>query len=137
MTTDIPKVSPCASAADAARVMAADEQSQGYVLVFAEGSPVGIVTEVDLVTKVLATGTTRRVLVTEIMSSPLIAIDLDEDLMRASTLMTTHHVRHLPVMRNAYLYGVLTENDVATKLQNYVDRCMRDLVLWTTPVTFA
>lgn len=134
MTKHVVTVGEDASAADAAAAMAEDPQAQGYVLVLREGRPVGIVTEWDLIAKILVVGATRRTRVTAIMSSPLVTIDPDADLLEASTAMRERDVRKLPVMRDGIVYGILTEDDVAQKIGAYVDQAVRDTVRWTAPL---
>jgi len=48
------------------------------------------------------------------MSSPIITIDPDEDLLKASELMKKHNIRRLPVVKDGIIYGVLTTRDVFT-----------------------
>lgn len=134
MTKHVVTVGEDASAADAAAAMAEDPQAQGYVLVLREGRPVGIVTEWDLIAKILVAGATRQTRVTAIMSSPLVTIDPDADLLEASTAMRERDVRKLPVMRDGIVYGILTEDDVAQKIGAYVDQAVRDTVRWTAPL---
>jgi CBS domain-containing protein len=124
MTRDVLTVGEDASAADAAMIMAGDAQFQGYVLVLHEGRPIGIVTEWDLVKKILVAGATRMTKVTEIMTGPLITIEPDEDLLKASEIMREHNVWKLLVMRNGIVYGIITEDDVAQKIGKYVDQSL-------------
>ena len=134
MTKEVLTIDENQSAADAATTMATDQMAQGYVIVLSKGSPIGIVTQRDLVNKILATGTTRRVLVTEIMSAPIISIDPDEDLLKASEIMREHNVRKVPVIRDGIVYGVVTARDIAHKCGIYVDKSIRDIVRWTAPL---
>lgn len=134
MTKHVVTVTEDASAADAATAMAEDPETQGYVLVLREGRPVGIVTEWDLIKKILVAGATRRTRVTAIMSSPLITIDPDADLLEASKAMREHDVRKLPVIRDEIVYGILNEDDVAQKIGAYVDQAVRDVVRWAAPL---
>jgi CBS domain-containing protein len=73
---------------DAAEVMTQDPQADGYVVVLKEGKPTGIVTERDIVQKVVSKrldpATTS---VASIMSTLLITIDPDVDLLHAPELM--------------------------------------------------
>ena len=134
MTPNVLTVDADASAADAAAIMAEDPHSQGYVLVLRDGRPIGIVTEWDLVAKILVAGATRRTRVTGIMTQPLITVDPDEDLLTAAEIMRERDVRKLPVMRDGIVYGILTEDDVAQKIGGYVDKSIRDIVRWTAPL---
>ena len=116
MTTTVLTIDEHESAADAAKVMAEDAQAQGYVLVLAKGRPTGIVTEGDLLRHILATGTTRRIGLSEIMSTPLITVELDAALVAASELMRAHNVRKLPVVSAGIVYGMITADAIATNI---------------------
>ena len=74
----------------------------------------GIVTESDLLTKVIAqerdAGAT---LVSDIMSRPLLTIAPDRLMIDASHLMETHHVRHLGVSDGTDIVGVISVRDLA------------------------
>ena len=89
------------TAEEAAKIMAEDELGQGYVLVLEKGRQIGILTEKDIVIKILAAGMTRKTKFDDIMTSPLITIDPDEDLVNAArtligkkkVLYLLHHFR--------------------------------------------
>jgi len=73
-------------------------QDVGRLLVTKDGGVVGIMTETDVVRRVLASEmdlTSARV--EEIMSYPVYSIDEEESLDQAHELMGEHHVRHLRV----------------------------------------
>jgi CBS domain-containing protein len=97
---------------DAAKLMR--EKQVGSLLVAEErGDPVGMLTEWDLVTRVLAEGkhaglTTVR----EIMSRPLIKIDASARVSDAFRLMASRGVRRLAVYQDGTLAGVLTQNQI-------------------------
>lgn len=130
MSRKVPTIEEHASVTEAAKVMT--KSGKGYIIVLREGKPSGIVTEHDFVAKVVAGGKDpANVSVVEIMSSPLITIDPDEDLLKASALMRKHKIRRLPVMKGGVIYGVITARDIAQRCGEYVDRATRDLVRWT------
>jgi predicted transcriptional regulator len=56
MTHDVNTIHHEAMVLEAAETMAADPQLEGYVIILKRGKPVGIITEQDLVNKVLAKG---------------------------------------------------------------------------------
>ncbi|UCH37375.1 MAG: CBS domain-containing protein [Candidatus Bathyarchaeota archaeon] len=117
----------------AAKVMA--EKPGGYLLVLKEGKPIGIVTERDLVNKVLAEEVDPSTIkVSQIMATPLVTIDPDEDLLKASELMREHTVKKLPVVRNGIVYGIITAEDIANKCGTYVDKTIKDIIRWTAPL---
>lgn len=118
---------------DAAKAMA--EKPGGYLLVLEEGKPVGIVTERDLVNKVIAKEIDPLTIkVSQIMASPLVTIDPDEDLLKASELMRDNAVKKLPVVRNGIIYGIITAEDIANKCGTYVDKTIKDIIRWTAPL---
>jgi CBS domain-containing protein len=117
----------------AAKVMA--EKPGGYLLVLEEGKPIGIVTERDLVNKVLAEEVDPSTIkVSQVMATPLVTIDPDEDLLKASELMREHTVKKLPVVRNGIVYGIITAEDIANKCGTYVDKTIKDIIRWTAPL---
>ena len=120
---------------DGAKVMAADENTEGYAIVLKEGRPVGIITERDIVNRALAKDLDpSKFTVSEIMSSPLISVDPDDDLLKASELMQEKKVRKLVVMRDEIAYGIITADDIAQHCGDYVDRSIRDIIRWTAPL---
>ena len=95
----------------AARQMAREQV--GSLLVTEADELVGIVTESDLVRKVVATnGDLHTVRVRSVMSSPLIKIDINRTVRDASGLMATHRVRHLAVQDQSRIVGMLSVRDL-------------------------
>lgn len=73
----------------------------------------GIVTETDLVRKVLATGLDPTVtMVDQVMASPVLTITPDRPMLDASHLMETHHVRHLCVSDGGDIVGLISVRDL-------------------------
>lgn len=74
----------------------------------------GIVTETDLITKVVAQGREAdRTLASDIMSSPLLTITPDRPMIDASHLMETRRVRHLGVKDGTDIVGIISVRDLA------------------------
>ena len=85
----------------------------GSLIVVENGRAVGIVTERDIVTKVVAANKVpSTVKVREIMSSPVIAVGPREEVVQAARLMSDRKIRRLAVVDGGNLVGVLTENDI-------------------------
>ena len=115
------------SASEASKTMM--ERGVGYVVVVENGQLVGIVTERDLVEKVVAKEKEpSKVRLSEIMSSPVITVDPDLTLTAAVETMAKHRIRKLPVVRNGRLCGILTARDIARHFREYEHRVERDLV---------
>jgi len=96
----------------AARLM--DKNDVGCVIVTGkEGKPVGILTERDLITRVLAKNMLpNRVKSGKVMTSPLITINPDETLAEAARRMSRLNVRRLGVVYKGNLEGVISSKDI-------------------------
>jgi CBS domain-containing protein len=100
-----------ATAAEASKVMR--EKDIGSLVVVDRSSPTGIVTERDVVTKVAALDLQpSRVLVKDIMTSPVVAVHPHEEVAEAAKLMSQRKIRRLPVVEEGKLVGIVTENDI-------------------------
>lgn len=113
-------------------VSAAEKMSQSprcYLIVLERDSPVGIVTEQDLVNKVLAKRRDpSKTKVRDVMSSPLITVDPDISLTEAAEIMKKTNVRKLPVAKDNILYGIITDRDIADAFTDYIDKSIRDVL---------
>ncbi|MEM2509454.1 MAG: CBS domain-containing protein [Candidatus Methanomethylicia archaeon] len=113
MTRSIISISPKASITEAARIMS--EKDIGGVLVIDENKPVGMLTERDIVRRVVAQGLNpSNTRVEEAMSAPLFFIDANAEISDAARLMATENIRRLPVMDKGKLVGILTTYDILT-----------------------
>ncbi len=76
--------------------------------------PIGIITESDIIKKVVAENLcAREVYVEKIMSSPIIVIDPYSPLEEAMKTMGKCNIRRLPVVENGKLIGILTQKDIS------------------------
>jgi CBS domain-containing protein len=110
-----------ASAKKSAAVMA--KQGIGSLVVVQGGRAVGIVTERDLVSKVIADGLDpAKVLVRDIMSTPLITIQPDAKIAEAARLMNEYKIRRVVVTAaDGSLAGIVTATDFARVLAERKD----------------
>ncbi len=90
------------------------EQSDDKYLLQAgeQGSLVGILTDKDLRSKILATGQSPETPVADIMSDQVISIEADQPLYRALMLMLEAQIHHLPVSHRQQLVGMLSQSDL-------------------------
>jgi CBS domain-containing protein len=80
---------------------------------------VGIVTEMDLVRKVIAQGLpASHTTVAQIMASPLLTITADQRSLDASQLMEINHVRHLCVSEGGSIVGLISVRDLVRYFVN-------------------
>jgi len=132
MTKEVTTIDYDANVTDAAKIMTVDKDYKGYVIVLQKGKPKGIVTEKDLVNKVIVGGLDpSKTSVSEVMSTPLITVDPEDDLLKASQVMKEKNVRKLIVIRDEIIYGIITAKIISQNVQDYVDRSIRDIVRWT------
>ncbi len=85
----------------------------GALLVRQDEALKGIVTERDLVQKVLSEEEDTYALTTKaVMNHPLIGIDINRMIHDASDLMAEKWIRHLPVTENQKIVGILSVRDL-------------------------
>jgi len=78
------------------------------------GKPLGIITESDIIKKVVAKNlNASKVAAEEIMSSPILVIDPYVPLEEAMKTMGKCNVRRLPVVENGELIGIITNKDIS------------------------
>ena len=111
MTERLETISPSDTAQEAAKKMR-DKKVSSLVVTDLEDKPIGIVTERDLVrqvcTKVI---NSNDVIVHHIMSSPLATIDANSSVEVAADIMIQNKVRHLLVVNENKVLGIITPSD--------------------------
>ena len=111
MTERLETISPSDTAQEAAKKMR-DKKVSSLVVTEVEDKPIGIVTERDLVrqvcTKVI---NSNDVIVHRIMSSPLATIDANSSVEVAADIMIQNKVRHLLVVDENKVLGIITPSD--------------------------
>jgi CBS domain-containing protein len=93
------------------------EQAGVGALVVLDGeAPVGIVTDRDLVRRVLAKNLPADGRVDSVMSAPLLTVDADADVHEVFAFMRSHAVRRYPVVRGERFVGMLSVDDLFVHL---------------------
>ncbi len=118
MARNIVTVDKQATAMEVAGIM--DSKNVGSVLIVDKGNGkiVGIVTERDIVRKVVAKGLDgSSYLVKGVMSSPLVTIESTKTIFEAGDLMVQKKVRHLGVTEGGEMVGVVSIRDLISPSQ--------------------
>ena len=104
-------ITPNTSVFDALKVMR--EKNIGAVLVMEEEELLGIFSERDYARKVILAGRSSKTTeVQELMTSKVYCIDPSRTIQDVMELMNDHGFRHVPVMENEKVIGVLSSGDV-------------------------
>ena len=109
---EVAYVEPDETAHDAMQLMA--DKKIGALLVEENGKMVGIISERDYPGKAKALHKPLQdVLVKEIMSSHVIHVSPDDTIEHCMELVTKNHVRHLPVLKNDQILGIISIGDLS------------------------
>ena len=137
MTKHVHTADDSISVVDATKIIAQDENYEGYVVVLHKGQPVGMLTERDIVQKVIARDRDPSAIpISNIMSTPLHTIDPDEDLSTVAKIMREQDVRKLVVAKDNIIQGIITSKDISTKFQDYINQSVRDMLRWSSSFSF-
>jgi CBS domain-containing protein len=113
--TDVWCVEPDATVFDALQRMA--EKEVGALVVMQGGQIVGLISERDYARKIVLHGrASPTTLVKEIMTSPVVYIHLDQAIEECMSLMTEKRTRHLPVIENGKLVGLISIGDIVKSI---------------------
>jgi len=100
-----------ATVLDALRLMA--EKQVGALVVVDGTKPVGVISERDYARKVILHGrASPTTLVKEIMTSPVVYTHPDQPIEECMAIMTDKRIRHLPVMDEGKLAGIISIGDL-------------------------
>ena len=118
-------IAPDASVYSAIEEMA--ERGVGALVVLQDGRLAGILSERDYTRKVILAGRlSRETRAEEIMSSEVLTVEPEATVGHCLRLMSERRVRHLPVMENGVVVGVLSIGDLVKKViaeqENTIDQ---------------
>jgi CBS domain-containing protein len=114
-TRGVWSITPDRTVEEAVRLMA--EHDVGALLVVVEGRLVGIVTERDVVRKVVLQGRNPATTpIAEIMTERVLYVRPEQTVEECMALMTDKHLRHLPVLDDGRILGIVSIRDVVADL---------------------
>ena len=111
MVEEVITVEPNTKVREAVELM--NENEIGCLVVTRKGKPVGIVTERDILKKIICQSKDpEQVRVSEIMSEPLVVGKVDMNLGDVARLMLKRNVKKLPIVNGGNLIGLVTLTDI-------------------------
>ncbi len=114
MTKNVISIGVHNSVFEAAELMSSNQV--GCLVIMDGEVPIGIVTERDIVRRVVAKKIPLDTKISEIMSKSLITIDPDASLKEAARLMSSNKIRRLPVLKQNRLVGIAVASDFVRNL---------------------
>lgn len=112
---DISTIGPDATVFEGLQLMA--KKDIGALLVLENGGLCGIFSERDYARKVILKGrSSKDMKIRELMTTVIITIAPDESISQCMKLMTDNRIRHLPVVENGNLIGILSIGDVVKRV---------------------
>jgi CBS domain-containing protein len=109
MTKEVVTIDPDKTVFEAAERMS--QTGLGCLVVVIKAFPVGIVTERDIVRRIVAKRASFETKVVEVMTKDLITIHPDASLREAARVMSNNKIRRLPVLKNNKLVGIVVSSD--------------------------
>jgi signal-transduction protein with cAMP-binding, CBS, and nucleotidyltransferase domain len=126
MTRTVVTATPDMSAAEAGKKMV--ENRVGNIIIVKEERPIGIVTESDMVAKVIARNVKPgSIKLEQLMSKPLITTTSSDDIHDAVLMMAQKKIRRLPVIDSGALVGIITDTDVI-QVSSEVNQILDNLI---------
>jgi CBS domain-containing protein len=108
---DVLSVTPDATVYEALKIMA--DKNVGALIVLDGENVAGIISERDYARKVILHGkSSREMQVGEIMTSKVYYMRPEQNLQECMAQMTDRHVRHLPILEEGRLVGIISIGDV-------------------------
>ncbi|HSV49628.1 MAG TPA: CBS domain-containing protein [Candidatus Acidoferrales bacterium] len=109
MTKEVVTIEANKTVFEAAEIMT--DKGLSCLIVVIKAFPVGIITERDIVRRIVAKRASLDLKVTEVMSKTLITVEPETSLKEAARIMSTNKIRRLPVLKQNKLVGIVAASD--------------------------
>ena len=128
---DVCTISPDATVFDAIKVFA--EQNLGALIVTEQGILRGLITERDYARKVILQGrSSKETTVKDIMTENIIFVSPNDTVSACMEVMLNKYIRHLPVVENGKLIGIISMGDVVKSVMSHHNQTIDNLVEYIT-----
>ena len=129
---DFLSISATSSVLEGAKAM--KDTRHGFAIIGTPADPQGIVTEWDIIRKVVAEGRDPQgITMGEIMTKELLSIDAGAPLSAVSQIMTEKGVRRLLVKEKKQVIGFITAKTMLARMNDYVDKISAQISRLQTP----
>ena len=119
-------ISPDATVYEALKRMA--KKNVGSMLVFEGKDLVGMISERDYSRKTILKGRlSKDTAVREIMTTSVVSVHPDDDIEGCMELFTDKHIRHLPVVENGKVVGIVSIGDIVKSIIDYKEFIIEEL----------
>ncbi len=121
MTIGVITLAESKTAMDAAKLL--KKTDVGSIIVTKKGKAEGIVTERDLVHKVMVEGKDpKKVTLKQVMSTPLRVIEAKDTIQKAAMALKSNKIKRLPVInKDKKLVGIITQGDLVKTYPGLID----------------
>ena len=128
---DVCTISPEATVFDAIKVFA--ENNLGALIVTEQGFLRGLITERDYARKVILQGrSSKETTVKDIMTENIIYVSPNDTVSACMEVMLNRYIRHLPVVENGRLIGIISMGDVVKSVLSHQNQTIDNLVEYIT-----
>lgn len=128
MSVNVVTMPPDASILEVAKLM--DTMDLGSIVIVDKERPVGIITEADIVRRVVAVGKDVNATVArDVMSTPLFYVSPTTPLTEAMRIMARSNIRRVVVLKNDSLAGIITSRDILKWSPELIDVLVESLRL--------
>ncbi|MHA1638496.1 MAG: CBS domain-containing protein [Candidatus Thorarchaeota archaeon] len=133
MSVNVVTITPGSSVLEVSRLMT--KMDLGSIVIVDKERPVGIITESDIVRRVISEERdAKTTLAKDVMSSPLFNVLPNTPLTDAMRIMAKNNIRRVVVLKNDSLAGIITSRDILRWSPELIDILMESLKLKTDQV---